>query len=857
MSSSTRSTSVAAPTPLLVLLFTSGAAALIAQVLWLRQLSLVFGATAYAAAAVLAVFFLGQALGSFLWGERAKRVVHPLRLYAQLELGIAATAASFYLIVPAQRWLAPWWTTPDGEVGVISRGLQLALTAALLLPTTTLQGGTLPVLGRSLITRSAELGSRGSGLYSINTLGAAAGALAAGFFLTAHLGVARAYAVAIGLNLVAGLVALWMSRRESPHAVTAAAVEAARPDGRLPREVWGLALLSGFVAIGLEVLWTRMFAQVLHNSTYSFSAILVTFLAALGCGAALARRLCRVDAAPAVVTARLLTVAGAAVAASPWLFHAWTDGLQYVAPQAGWQAYVVAVFTCAAVVLLVPGTLVGALYPFTLHWAAQHRVEVAPTLGRLAAVNTLGAVAGSLVAGFVLLPGLGLWSSIRALALLYLAAAVLLAARAAKPALAWVGLPLLLSWLFATWLDPARLPLVRLDEERGEVLYGAWESAYGVTAVVRSDKSLRVKMDNYYSLGGTGSSTYQRSQADIPLILQPRLDAVFVLGMGSGITAGAVLHHEVKQVVVAELVPEVVRATERFFAPYSNGLFEDPRVRMVVGDGRSLLRSSSRRYDVVLGDLFIPWQAGAGSLYTKEHFEAVRDHLTPDGAFAQWLPLYQLTREQTMSIARTMLEVFPQVTLWRGDFMPNKPIVALIGQPREMPLDPEVVLRNFRHRRQQASAPREAVLALTGLFYGGNLSQARDLFATAPIQTDDRPQLELEAPVTHREQAARSTDWFTGMPLIEWYGELARRVPPESDPYLVRLTPEERGGVVGGRSLLRSKALLAAGDRAGAEAASQEFSRLVPRSAHGLLGMSDAAPEPASKNRIPSPADLR
>lgn len=827
---------------LLVLFFLSGFAALLYQVLWQRQLGLIFGNTAHAAATTLAVFFLGMALGSWLWGERAARTTRPLRLYAWLELGIAAAALAFFALLPAYRALYGPLFRILGESPLSFAFAKVLLASGVLLLPALCMGGTLPMMAQHVVRDPDQLGRSGTLLYGVNTLGGALGAFVAGFYLPAALGIRSSYLVAVGISAAVGLAALALSTGTPPASprAEAATIDTDRPRPVAGRAVSALAFLSGFVSLGLEVLWTRMFAQVLHNSVYSFAAILVTFLVSLALGAAGAHALCRRTLRPQRVLYVLLLASGAAVALSPFAFFAATDGLAYVAPDAGWSVYVRAVFAVAALVMLGPGVLIGVIFPYLLHAGAPVDGSSGKTVGRLAALNTAGAIAGAVISGFVLLEWLGLWAGIKALGLLYLAAAALLAPAIPGLSRAVRILPLAGLLLFATVLDPTRLPIVR--RAPGDAVLGEWESAYGVTAVVQNGTTRRLKMDNHYALGGTGALDYEATQADIPLVIHAAPRSIFFLGLGTGITAGAALRHPVDRLTAVELVPEVVEAARLHFAPYSNGLFTDPRARVAVGDARSFLLGTDQRYDVIIGDLFIPWQPAAGSLYTREHFEAVRDRLAPGGVFAQWLPLYQLSKGEFAVVAHTMLEVFAQVTLWRGDFLPDRPIVAMIGQADPTPLDPERLTENFRRRQGGETVPRAQVMALTALFYAGNLSATRDLFATAVVNTDDRPVIEYSSPITQREQRGNAAQWFVGEPLGAFYDLLAARVPAERDPYLARLSPAERGYVDAGRTLFRSKLAQAAGREEEARQLADTFAAEVPFEVYMMFQRRTALP---------------
>jgi spermidine synthase len=434
------------------------------------------------------------------------------------------------------------------------------------------------------------------------------------------------------------------------------------------------------------------------------------------------------------------------------------------------------------------------------------------TVGNLTAVNTAGAIAGSLCAGFVFLDAFGLWASIRLLAVGYFLVALLLATKLTTRRCHLVpvgGVVLLVSCL-----DSTRLPLVKVDPIKAEEsLLEVWQGSAATVAVVKSKTALKIKVNNYYAIGGTGSQKWEEQQAHRPLMLHPQPRSVFFLGMGTGITAGAALQHAIERVVVCELLPEVVRAARKYFKPYVHGLFNDARATVVVEDGRHYLRGTSERFDVIIADLFLPWEAGTGSLYTREHFAAVRARLQGGGLFAQWLPLYQVSQDEFGSIVRTMLEVFPLVTLWRGDFLPLRPIVLLVGHDDATPAVPPRRLRTD-------DIPFMA-------YYAGNLTVARPLFADYPLNTDDRPLIEYRSPITHRRQRAQAASWFVGATLIDFMETLLRLVPPEDDPYVQALAGREFAFVRAGLSRHRAEVLQKAGDRAGAQEALDQYRRAV------------------------------
>ncbi|NQT41232.1 MAG: fused MFS/spermidine synthase [Planctomycetes bacterium] len=428
----------------------------------------------------------------------------------------------------------------------------------------------------------------------------------------------------------------------------------------------------------------------------------------------------------------------------------------------------------------------------------------------------IGAILGSLVAGFVLLDWLGLWTAVMVFSLLYPAAAAVLPVRIRHLGLGWraAGVAVLLLCFFR--LNPSQLPRVLVNQhDDGEELVEVFEGSGGTVAVTRhvrpnmppADYPLSIKLNNHYGLGSTVAMTQQQMQADIPLMVRPETQNAFFLGMGTGITPGTALedYYSVDRVVTCELVPEVVTAARKYFEPYVNGLFTDARSTVVVDDGRHYLFCTPETFDLIDADLFVPCRSGAGSLYTVEHFRTARERLKPGGMFVQWLPLYQLTREEFGIIARSMLEAFPQVTLWRGNFRPGEEVVGLVGHRDTEPLpaaEPEwasernMVIMAWSVERLSVLDLEHLVLPLTPrtvlIFYCGNLSAIGDRFDQYPINTDDRPRIEYLAPRSHRREAAGQASWFVAGELIGLLETLQQACPPETDPMLANRTPSER-----------------------------------------------------------------
>ena len=819
---------------LIIIFFASGAAALIYEVLWLKELGQLFGVTAHAAAATLAVFFLGLAAGGFAWGRRAATIANPLRAYALLELGIAASAVLYFFLLDLYRWLLPALAAGLGERPGVVLGVKLALATGVLFLPAFLMGGTLPVMGQYLVRRADQLGRTATLLYAVNTAGAATGTLAAGFLLPPLLGFRRSYLFAIAVNLVVAAIAFRWSRRESAHPQPSP--PSARPGARVdspalaPPLLWTLAAVSGFLTLALEVLWTRMFSQVLQNSVYTFAAVLAVFLLALAFGSGVAHLLCRAGAPPVTALFLLLSASGLCVWLTPLVFHRLYPNLELLGAGLGWSRYVAAVFGGTLGVLLIPGVVVGSVFPLLLKLSERRMKSAGRTIGQLASVNTLAAILGSLAAGFVLLEHLGLWVSTRLVAGLYLLLALsVVSATRGKAGRRWVhaAMPLAGLALATSGFGYGDLGAVTLDAEQGEELVYLREGAGGTVAVVRRGDDLLLKVNNSYQLGTARATPNQRIQAYLPLSLHADPKSVFFLGMGTGISVGGALDFDVERVVAAELDPHVAEAARRHFAPYLNGLFDDPRARVVVEDGRTFLAATAERYDVIIGDIFLTYRAGVGSLYTREHFQAVRNRLEPGGLFAQWLPLFDLSEHELGIITRTMLEVFPQVTLWRRGFSPRFPVFALVARVDREPLSADLLRANLRRLVERGAVSADLWYQNIPLAAYAGQAIPED-YAGYPLSTDDRRPLEYLSPITERDsRGAGTASTLAWLPLADHCRRLFERLPPARDPYLANLDPRQRAQVEAGLAYQTYEANRRLGRERQAADALRRYRRLI------------------------------
>jgi spermidine synthase len=372
--------------------------------------------------------------------------------------------------------------------------------------------------------------------------------------------------------------------------------------------------------------------------------------------------------------------------------------------------------------------------------------------------------------------------------------------------------------------SPSSLPRVKLSAS--DRLLDLREGAMGTVAVVERAGERRIKLNNFYVLGGTAAAGDERLQGHIPLLLHPRPERVAYLGLGTGISLSAVSFHPVRAVVALELVPEVVSVARDWFGEANLGVLGDPRVRVRAEDARSFVAATRERFDVVIGDLVVPWRRGEASLHTRESFEAVRRVLAPGGIYCQWIPLYQLSEPEFDSIAASFLDVFPRATLWRGDFSAGEPALALIGHTGPRGLDASAA--DGRVRSLAASPDRSnpylAHPAGLWLYFVGPLDPSEPRFGSAPRNRDGSPWVELASPELHLRIESGEALGFVGRALTARLDALRAR--PLAGSVAAALDYEhlewrKRGAEIWEASLLSFEGDNAAADRKGLSALSR------------------------------------
>ena len=810
--------------------FASGAAGLLYEIAWSKQLAYVLGSSLHAVATVTAAFLCGLALGARVLGVPIARRGNGARTYALLEVGVALLGVG---LLPLLRGVEPLVGQLYRQFGGESAGFAVArfvLLFGLLIPPAGLMGATLPVLVEHF--ERDIVGPALARLYALNTFGAVAGSALGGFALMPGIGLAGTTLVAGAINVTVAAIA-WAaggsarSRAASGAAASVAAVPPARGDALA---LAGLFALSGFAAMVVQIAWVRLYGLVFGSSVYSFAGVLGVYLFGLALGSAAIAFALRRGARVALFAKLQLAIAVAA-AAGVHFFSRLPDQMFELAAKSGgsWSALFTGQLGLVAVLLLVPCALLGAVFPVAAR--LLQRGDGGHAAGFAYAVNTAGTILGSLVAGFVLVPAWGVQGT--HLAALGLSGAIGLAALAIARARGDLKVPDLLfaavavvaagglAWSAPKW-DPALMSAGAFRPQRASDL--ALMAQVGPAAGSTLRRAMSGERTLYYREGVNGSVLVGADEQDNRwLMVGGKIDAslddmetqvllgllpaamadsgarTLVVGLGSGYTLAAALAGGAGPTEVVELERGVVEASEFFHAPGEDPL-RDPRVTLVVGDARTHLAHTRAKYGLIVSEPSNPWIAGVNNLFTVDFYRRVQERLEPDGVFCQWMQLYEISPETIRSMVASYLEVFPEgevFTIWRAVD------VLLVAKPasRALSLDR---LRGPAALRMLAAA-RIASPEDVAAYWTGSLASLAPLAKGAPLNRDDRPLVEYRAPrdlvaVGHAALrgdpgATRLVPFvperprgpvFAAWPAADWHERRVRSLVPQGDSVRAR-----------------------------------------------------------------------
>jgi spermidine synthase len=733
---------------LYLLLFFSGAAALIYQVLWIRQLTLVVGVEVYSITIAVSAFFAGLASGGAFIGRIADRWSRPLLGYALLEFGVALTGISATL---ALGHAARPFVVMQDHIGFLAWSIPFLLVGV----PAFFMGGTLPVAVRSQSRTFTNIAKAGGWIYAANTTGGISGALLVPFLLVPHLGVIGTAVAAAILNLFAAGLALVLRRRAESDLPTAK--REILPSGRRsiqPTTALILYGVAGSIALGYEVVWSQAMAQFLSTRVFAFSIVLATYLCGLSIGTALYARFGHAFRDTWGVFGFLITAAGVIAVLEIAVLSLWQLRIQFDAGNWAFAltgselARMCAQFLVAALgIVFLPTVLLGAAFPAVLKLAANAD-HAGRDVGAVLSLNTAGGIIGTLLTGFLLIPVLGL---VRTLSLLAIAAAmvgalaVVLGAAATRK-MQWLVLGMGTSAVIVGVLTPPdRLERLLLTTRGGGAVLFYQESRGGTVAVaehIAGDNAFRRLYIQGVSNSGDAmpSLRYMRLQALLPLLIhrgEPR--STLVIGFGTGITTGALLRYpQLEKRVCAELLPAVIQAGDLF--PENYNAAHDNKVQIRVRDGRQELLRSDEKYDLITLEPPPPSAEGVVNLYSRDFYQLAKKRVDQDGMLAQWLPISTQNDEDTRSLVRSFLDVFPYATLWTTELHE----MLLIGSDAPMELDAKEIATRFADPKITATLSAVGIASPAALLatYVTDRQGLERYVSNAPPVTDNDPRIE-------------------------------------------------------------------------------------------------------------------
>lgn len=715
------------------------------------MLGWVFGVTVYAASAVWATFMAGLAVGSLAAGIAGDRVRNPLKWFGVTELMIGVTALATPQLLDSLQQLYVWlYPSLPQSLGALTTA-RLAIAFAMLIVPTALMGATLPLVVKASTFRASSLAAQVGLLYGSNAAGAIVGTLAAGLYLIPAFGIQQTFFVAAGLNVLVGASAIALSAFTRSELAAAAPPGLARPSidpveplaGR--ERALGLVLLvftlSGAVSLALEVVWFRVLTLFLRPTVYGFSVMLATILGGIALGSYLVTPLLARRRRWMTTLAVLELAIGVAIALSfrplgylPGLTAAVAPAISRVLPE--YLAYPIA----GSLLAIFPtALLLGIAFPIGLQlWASGgDSAHTARRVGLFYSLNVAGAIVGSLLGGFILLPWLGSETSLLGLAAVSFASGLALLVVSPAAPIVRIGIAAAAGAVFAAavWASPD--PFAQFHAQRFPGMRTVWqEEGVEATVVVHEfgrGEGMRRQMtvNGVHQAGSDFPTTFTHHRiGHLPMAVHPSARTALVIGLGGGATAGAVSIHEGVTVDVVELAESVVHGAA-LFDTINYGILSRPNVTLRVDDARNYLMLTRQKYDVITADVIQPIYSGSGNLYSVEYFTRMREVLNPGGLVMQWVPG---TEEEFKLIARTFLHVFPGTTAWADGSLLIGSVEPLRLKKSELTWKLAVPGRG-RALRDIRIDSFEALLAT----FAAGPDEIRAFVGSGPLLTDDRP----------------------------------------------------------------------------------------------------------------------
>ncbi len=756
----------------------SGISGLIYEVLWAKYLALIFGNTAYACSLVLATFMGGLSLGSFFLGRLSDRLKNPLAFFGWIEISIALYCSLTHLLFTSSK---TFYIGLAQSLSLSPTALVLVkflIGALIMLPPTTLMGGTLPLLAKFLINTLSVRGQTIARLYYINSFGAVLGTLLAGFFLIHRFGLAFTTTIAAAINLLIGIIILTL--KDAPVLKrTFAAPETPLPDKIVqPQACFSQAVvvlslagifLSGCVAMLYEVVWIRLLSTVFGGSTYSFSLMLAAFISGITIGAYLIARFMPQERHTLLAFGLCEVAIGASLLLSlpfyeklPFIFIKLSE--IFVRTPNTFILYMSVKFIIAFLIMLPPTIFMGMTLPLVSKIASCNLKTLGKKIGGVFAYNTAGNILGALVTGLLLISALGLKNTLEIGVAVNIALGliVILADKSWTPrqklSLALASCLLIAGYklLAPDWNKTAFTAEIFRGKHIGRnlrelnrklsnknILYYQ-DGVDATVAVIEEEKNLLLYVNGKADASTTGDIPSQILCAQLPLILKPAAKDVMVIGLGSGITCGSALLSEIETLDLIEISSAVVDANF-LFKLHNYDALNDPRLNLYIEDAKTFLQKTLKKYDIIISEPSNPWMSGIGSLFTDDYFKESLEHLKPGGLMVQWVQAYEIDDPTFEMVLRTFCSIFPQVQVWTTGVSD----ILLLGSKEPIKPDfiaSEQVMARKEIRQDLARIELEGLYTLLNLQLASDAHLRRSISKQGPVNQDYFPKLSYQAP---------------------------------------------------------------------------------------------------------------
>jgi spermidine synthase len=774
----------------LTAIFLSGISGLVYELIWSRYLELIIGVSVYAVALVLACFMLGLACGSWFFGRKVDASPANVNILIGLEMAIGFYGLVSPLIYSGLSSFNVWIfhsLLPDGHLKDL---LRLGISVIFLVVPTFLMGGTFPAYLKIYHQNYHRVSSSVSTIYAVNTLGGALGAFISGFFLVKLMGLQLTLSFAALLNALAAVLIFLACFKTNPVSPAVSVKQKPKTSSAVAQPecskyiIMTAFAVSGFTSLAYEVFWTKLLTYFFRDSIYDLAIVLTAFLTGIVIGSFVCSKLLRKERKAVRLFAWVEILIGIFSLAGLFLIAQMPYIAQYLQTASSmyqkfgegyWWMGTVAKFGYAFLIMLIPTSLFGMTFPLVSEIYVKRQDTLGQKIGLINCLNTLGATLGALMAGFGLITLLGIRHSIMAMAFLNIGIGLWLVWSAPfRPSQSkWaisigsIVATLILTFSLPGW-DKLRMstaflePNQRLEEVLSLKYYK--ENAFGMASVVEVIP-YRLKFLTTNRLYSQNSSDLMgpedhRRLGHIPLLLHPRPQSALVIGLGAGITLRGISEEPLKDIDCVELSANIKEAA-RYFDAENNHVLDDPRVRVMIDDGRNYIAVAPKKYDVITGDIYFPMSSGSSNLYSVDYYRLCRQRLNPGGLMCQWLPIHQLSLAEIQTIVKSFKSAFPNTSLWLGMIGNSVPVLGCIGTDQKLTVDFQQLLDKYRNPRLNERLAQinlgDPYLLLSNFIMEG---KAIDRFCgNQPINSDDRPIIEFTTPkhaIKSRQQGSEN-----------------------------------------------------------------------------------------------------